>query len=68
VVASKNETSCFGKRKSDDSINGARQTGGERKEMSIFNPGLDLYDLEKCQCENCKKKEQEKNEKDSDPR
>ena len=36
--------------------------------MSIFNPVLELYDLEKCQCENCKKKEQEKNEKDPDPR
>ena len=28
--------------------------------MSIFNPGLELYDLTPCQCENCKKKREEK--------
>ena len=33
--------------------------------MSIFNPGLELYDLEPCQCENCKAKraQEVKNEK-----
>ncbi len=44
-----------------DQVGVERSKQGDGEKMSIFSPGLDLYDLEKCQCDNCKKKEQEKN-------